>query len=849
MRKLISYALAVILVLSCCTCVTADSTGLFRGINIIPELLERPDTDYVRRDEFSAVASALMGFTTVEPSVTPFTDVAEDNIYGSSIRTVKDGKIMNGVNSYEFAPGSTITFQDAIVTYIRILGYQVWADSKGGYPTGYNQVATSLKLFNEISRPLDSMLTFGDLWLLTDWVVEVPAAQSSFSLENGVLSEEIIVNKSAPTLLEKNLGLTMYEATVDEVIGETHSVEITITDDGKERDAKYTAGDSLTLKAAPTVNIAAFDKAPVYVWISDNNELVHIAIHDNCMIIYGSVYSVNRDTAEADYNADDIAEIALWDVDKDYEIHEDGAEFYHNDKEVNGSISLVNKYVRAVMKDGMIIAVETWDFKKGGIVSDINFKSIEYKRGDMTEAIVDVDSYSEQILIVDGEMRDIKELRLDTLVDYYISPNKDSFILLASEKKYTDVFESYADDEIQLGNTLVKLADTVFTNVDNNGYKEGDIAELVGTTVSAYVDAFGKVRYITSAEVAVKDNFIGYLIGTNEGKGLVTNKELYITNLDDSAFTKKVYTLSKNVVYKDDIDYSELVSNSNTLNAKSIYRFRINSKEEISEIKRLTPYSGYKLDDDGFVSLTRTAEFAGTGDPSYLAIDGKRIYFPQKYPMVALFEEDGEAVFGNITYSDLTGKVSTDGVKLYFFGPEMSSEFDLILISGDVATLRKSTSTSYGVVKSVRSAIDENGDKIKVVEIGSKTYRMSTKTADGLTENTFVSYSEITSGFGFEQIVIHDKIKLEGNMYDWADKSGSKMTTKMGTVSKIDSSRMFLDDGEIYFFLPAGCTYMKYDQNAESFEEGNAHDFLQGEDVIYIVNNSSQIIVAVFYMD
>ena len=144
MRKLISLILAAVLILSCCMGVTADSTGLFKGINILPELMERPYTDYVRRDEFSAVASALMGFTTVEPAVTPFTDVAEDNIYGSSIRTVKEGKIMNGVNSYEFAPASTITFQDAIVTYVRILGYQVWADSKGGYPGGYNQVATSL---------------------------------------------------------------------------------------------------------------------------------------------------------------------------------------------------------------------------------------------------------------------------------------------------------------------------------------------------------------------------------------------------------------------------------------------------------------------------------------------------------------------------------------------------------------------------------------------------------------------------------------------------------------------------------------------------------------------------------
>ncbi len=850
MRKLISLILSVVLILSCCIGVTADSTGLFRGINILPELMERPYTDYVRRDEFSAVASALMGFTKVEPAVTPFADVAGDNIYGSSIRTVKEGKIMNGVNSYEFAPGNTITFQDAIVTYVRILGYQVWADSKGGYPGGYNQVATSLKLFNEVSRPFDSMLTFGDLWALTDWALKAPTAEANYSMTNGVLTEEIVVNKNALTLLEKNLGYTMYEAFVDEVMGDTYSVNVTITEDDERGNAKYGEGDTLTLKAALTVNIAAYDMAPVYIWVSENDELIHIAMQDNCEVIYAPVYSINRDYSDkSEYNTEDITEIAFWDIDKEYEADEDGIAFYRNDEKVAGSIVLADKFVRAVIRDKKITTVETWDFKKGGIVSDITFKSISYKRGDITEAINDVDSFNKQILIIDGEMRDLKELKIDTLVDYYISPDKESFILLASEKKHTDIFESMTKEEIQLGNIQVKLSDSVYTDVGNTGYKEGNVSELIGSRVSAYIDAFGKVRYITTADVVNKDSFIGYLIGVRQGTGLDSNREIYVANIDDDTFEKKVYRLSDKLDEKE-VTYDELVANQDLRNAKSIFRFKFNAKEEIVKVTKLSPYYGYETDEDGFVTYSTSGEFPGRGDPTYFAAsaDDKRIYVPIKERLVVLYETDGEAAFGSTNYDELTGNNPGSKVVFYFFGEEMSSEFDLILIAGDVSKMRGSSSANYGIVDSVRTTIGADGEYIKMAEIGGTKYLISDEDARLVAKNTLVYFRKLTGGFSKYDIEIRDTIQLAGDMNSWEGYTGpnGSITIYKGRVSKIDSKRIFFDDGSAFFFNPKGCSYKIYDEVSSSFEDGNSLDFLQDRDVLYVLT-SNKIVSTIIY--
>ena len=133
MKKFITLLIAFMLVLTSVAGVHADTSGLFGGINILPALTERSETDYVRRDEFASVVSALMGLAKTGPGATSFTDVADDNIYGSAIATVKESGMMNGVNEYEFSPASTITIRDAAVVFVRLLGYQIWADSKAHF--------------------------------------------------------------------------------------------------------------------------------------------------------------------------------------------------------------------------------------------------------------------------------------------------------------------------------------------------------------------------------------------------------------------------------------------------------------------------------------------------------------------------------------------------------------------------------------------------------------------------------------------------------------------------------------------------------------------------------------------
>ncbi len=863
MKRILTLILALTMLLSCMPSVSADSIGLFKGMEVLSELTDRAETDYVRRDEFAAVAAVLMGVNATGTAATKFADVTEDNAYGAAISAVSGAGIMNGTGLDSFAPQNTITVQDAAVVFIRLLGYDVWAQAKGGYPAGYIQAATSLKFFNKVKSPLDSRLTFGDLWALAGWAMETSTAVSNYHLENGVITEEIIVDKSAPTLLEKNMGLTMYEAVIDSIEPETYSINVTIQDDGKDRDVKYGAGRELTLKASPAVNIVAYDKAPVNIWITDDDRLMYVNVQDGYEEVYGSVLSVNKDgDSNSGYNTSYIDEMVLWDNDTKYEVSEDGASFFWNENPYSGSIKLVDKYVRMVVKGKEFIAVETWDFKEGGIVTESSFKKISYKRADTTEAFSNLESYYKQVLILDGENRDMKELKPDTLVDYFVTPNRDTLILLASQKKHADVFESVTYDELQIGNLLIRRSKNVITHSSDAGYQTNNFDNLLGTRVAAYADAHGKVRYVVSKSEATSNSFIGYLIGLDKGKGLDAGNIAYIANLDDSTFPKTVYKVAK-TLKAGSLSLDALSKNQDTRNAKCIYKFELNGNGELYSASKLSPYYGYTPDADGFVKAFYNKSAGafperGTDDMTYYTdmVDSKRLYFPIKQKLINVFERDGEVAFTNTTYSALQAKNPRQDAYFYFFGQPMSSEFDLILIECDLTKMGGTSSTAFGILESVRNIVDANGKAAQVLVIDGKSYTVAEDDAQAknLSGNSIIYYNNLNKSFSNVDIDVFDVLKLSDDFYSWdtlesnLKQAGStaQITLKKGTITKIDSRRIFLDDGGAYF--TSGCKYGKWNAGTKTFETGEKEDFLEGREVIYLLNSASMV-TFIFYMD
>lgn len=129
---------------------TSDSKDTFKAYNalrnlgVIPEDFEYSDLDgYVTKAE--AIA-AIMHMCSSDKSVLSqietymfFEDVTDSTKYADSINFAALQGIVNG-DGKTFHPENAITFREAITYFLRALGYAPYAQSNGGYPTGYIKV-------------------------------------------------------------------------------------------------------------------------------------------------------------------------------------------------------------------------------------------------------------------------------------------------------------------------------------------------------------------------------------------------------------------------------------------------------------------------------------------------------------------------------------------------------------------------------------------------------------------------------------------------------------------------------------------------------------------------------------
>ena len=103
----------------------------------------RPD-DGIKRSEFAKIAVHVMGLeesAKASQSSTKFLDVPSEYWATGYINVAANQKLIVGDPDGNFRPEDRISYQEAVTILTRMLGYELAAESKGGYPGGYLQVA------------------------------------------------------------------------------------------------------------------------------------------------------------------------------------------------------------------------------------------------------------------------------------------------------------------------------------------------------------------------------------------------------------------------------------------------------------------------------------------------------------------------------------------------------------------------------------------------------------------------------------------------------------------------------------------------------------------------------------
>ncbi len=97
----------------------------------------------VTRAEFSAVVARLLGVQNIiaDTGVSAFDDVAPSHWAYNNISIMTRMQIIEGFGDGTFRPEDPVLYEQAVKMVVAALGYDIAAESKGGYPMGYLTVA------------------------------------------------------------------------------------------------------------------------------------------------------------------------------------------------------------------------------------------------------------------------------------------------------------------------------------------------------------------------------------------------------------------------------------------------------------------------------------------------------------------------------------------------------------------------------------------------------------------------------------------------------------------------------------------------------------------------------------
>ena len=142
--------------------------------------------------------------------VQKFADVETTHWAYNVITQITDIGYMIGTSATEFSPEEPVTVNQVNKVLVKILGYEQFAMQNGGYPAGYNYLASSLKVLKGINNYGETPITRGELAKMLYNMFDVNMISATMINDEGVATYET----SDKTFLNDVLGVYKYEGKV-----------------------------------------------------------------------------------------------------------------------------------------------------------------------------------------------------------------------------------------------------------------------------------------------------------------------------------------------------------------------------------------------------------------------------------------------------------------------------------------------------------------------------------------------------------------------------------------------------------------------------------------------------------
>ena len=657
----------------------------------------------VTKAAFVQNIAELFNMSDIECTNSYYHDVSSDHWAFNSVGALTEQGILTGNGSKYFYPDKYISRNEAATIIVSALGYGVYANNMGGYPSGYIKVANELEIFDNCVSGSD-MLTLSNSIIMLRNTLDAKLAQASMS------GSEFIYAESGETVLNFYHGMYYGKGTLTGCDGVTFEASGSIEDetaiiDGIEYDTKLTGLlDNIGTRVEFLYKAEEID--------SDERELLWInSLESN------GVMELRKD------------KYSYFDSDKYvyYYRNEDG-----KDKKINLSEGIIIIYNGAIStkKVADVLNLDKYDVKfiksKSGSLYDIaivwQYQNLIAGKVDLVDEVIydkinkgnilDISDRREKIVISGGTT--LEQIEAGDILSYYESEDK-LFLKIDISKNVADATAKWIREDD--GEKSLITADNEYPFYDNGT----NTTVLFNEKVKIYFDKNG---FIAGIEKVKSEGIPAYLI---KAKYTEYDEKLTITTLDydGEIVERKAAEKTRLDGLRTDLDVICSMLTTDKLTKQQVVILKLNENGEITDIDTLAVGNNETEKTTlRSVALNYTGQYKHHGRlvPKYLISQSSIIF---SVPSVASDDMNDYAVKSK---SDMSNDQFYT-FDIYGYSPEPTGFEEILVIKDKNWGISSGAENRlYVLIDKITQVVNEYGEAVEQVTFARKGNILSANT-------------------------------------------------------------------------------------------------------------------------
>ncbi len=629
-----------------------------------------------------------------------FSDVSEDYWAYYEISAACEMGLVNGVGDGRFAPEQPVSFNQAVKMLVNVLGYGYIAEIKGGYPSGYLELARKLDLDEDITLRGEAEITRGEMATLVVNALNANVAEiTGVSLDSEDYFQRI--SETGEILIKYYLEKDRIEGRVD---------------------ASYY--QSVDGSLAPDDNTVIIGGEVLYAGDSDVEAMI-----GEDVIAYVDEESDNSPYPEVIFAFSDASEVLkLNSLNTEYDASNNSL-LYTNEEGSERKLSLTGAdiFVNGVEK----LNITGEELKNSDIKYIHNSDGKLFIINSYTDKVVkSVDTEEEVIYLNDGTSVELEDY------DRFIIRHKTGRKLDLTEIIRWNILSCYSAgrNSARIFTAVVCDDAAVEGTVDEFSQSGGSREVLVGDKVYTVSDSLDGTIPAVGKDIKFYTNHLGQIACVSNE--IVTYKYGYATGIKQKTFTEaaqmrifthngefKVFTLSEKLkVNGYQVDVSKLESNADFFTfgkfREQLIRYESGSDDVVKSITTCSEGIVGATDRESFGRNFFAEDYAGRWLGTFATkytVDQDTLYFT-----VPLYDNPEDKAYKVTPIGDLTHFTSNVS-NAYFYDIDEDNVIGVILKVVDIsvgdAFNFQSGSVMCGVVSEKKTVYDEDKGAVKALTI------------------------------------------------------------------------------------------------------------------------------------